>query len=161
MALVAAFFVGALFVVGLAFGGMLQPQKIVAFLDVTGDWDPSLAFVLGGAVTTYFVAFRLIRRREAPVFDKRFRVPTSRDITGRLVVGAAIFGAGWGLAGWCPGPALASLPTLSLPVAAFVVAMFAGLVLAARFDRSLDSGWLSRLSKRPSSHGPSTQPQPS
>jgi hypothetical protein len=97
---------GALFAAGLIVGGMAQPSKIIAFLDVTGDWDPSLAFVMLGAVGVHFVTYRLIMRRSAPIYSPRFLVPQRRDLTWPLVVGSALFGIGWGLGGYCPGPGL-------------------------------------------------------
>src|SRR5690606_38391094 len=97
---------GALFAVGLAISGMTQPAKVVGFLDVFGNWDPTLAFVMGGAVAVHLVATRWILRRPAPVLDRQFRLPAASRIDPRLLVGGALFGVGWGLAGYCPGPAL-------------------------------------------------------
>ena len=146
--LLAAFAMGALFTVGLAVAGMTLPERIVGFLDVTGaagSWNPTLAVTLGAAVATYFVVSRLAWRREAPVLDTRFRVPTRRDITVRLVAGSALFGAGWGLAGYCPGPALAALSTAAPKAFVFVAAMISGMLLYMPFDRSLTRGWIHRL----------------
>jgi len=104
-----AFVAGLLFALGLVMGGMTQPAKVVGFLDVTGNWDPSLAFVMGGALLVYGFAFRLITGREASVFGQSFQIPTRRDLSPRLLVGAALFGVGWGLVGFCPGPALVAV----------------------------------------------------
>ncbi len=127
---------GLLFGVGLGVAGMLQPAKVAGFLDVFGGaWDPTLAFVMGGAVLTYGLAHPVITRRRAPWFDSRFFLPTRRDIDLRLVAGAAIFGLGWGLGGYCPGPALVSLTTLGAPALTFVAAMLAGMVAFRELER--------------------------
>jgi uncharacterized protein len=128
----AAFGVGLLFALGLGISGMTDPNNIVAFLDVTGAWDPRLIFVMGGAVMTGFVLFRLIGRRSAPVFAPRFFLPTRKDIDKKLVGGAALFGIGWGLGGFCPGPALTAAVTGSGHVLAFVGAMLAGMFIHDR-----------------------------
>jgi len=127
--LLAAFASGALFAAGLVLGGMTQPAKIVGFLDVAGRWDPSLALVMGGAVATYAVAFRLTRRRARPLLADGFVLPTRRDIDARLIAGAALFGVGWGLAGYCPGPALASLAAGAEQAVCFVAAMLIGMAI--------------------------------
>lgn len=108
---VVVFFSGFLFALGLGIAGMTQPEKIVGFLDFTGKWDASLAMVMVGAIGVHLVAYRLIRRRAAPLLAPGFSVPSSDRIDRRLVIGAAVFGLGWGLAGYCPGPALVSLAT--------------------------------------------------
>jgi len=100
---------GFVFAIGLVVGGMTQPGKVVGFLDFAGRWDASLLFVMGGAVTVHFVLYRLIVRRDAPVFDKQFHLPTRRDLDKPLLLGAALFGLGWGLGGFCPGPALTGI----------------------------------------------------
>jgi hypothetical protein len=122
----AAFGAGALFAAGLAVGGMTRPSKVRGFLDFAGAWDPALLFVMGGAVTVYFVLHRLLLRRPKPLFDTQFHLPTRKDLDARLLGGAAIFGIGWGLVGYCPGPGLASLATGIAP-ALFVVAMAIGM----------------------------------
>jgi uncharacterized membrane protein YedE/YeeE len=120
---------GLVFGFGLALSGMLDPARVRGFLDVFGAWDPSLAFVLGGAVAAASVGVILSRRLPRPVFDKSFYLPQSRTIDGRLLGGAAIFGVGWGLSGLCPGPAVASI-TLGVPATmAFLVAMLAGMAI--------------------------------
>lgn len=122
---------GVVFSVGLALAGMTQPAKVLGFLDFTGAWDPSLAFVMVGAIAVYFVAYRIARTRHKPWVADLFHVPTRNSIDGDLVVGAALFGIGWGLAGYCPGPALSSLVTLGAPVCAFVFSMAIGIWLCA------------------------------
>ncbi|MGN6105689.1 MAG: DUF6691 family protein [Kofleriaceae bacterium] len=127
---------GALFGAGLLLSGMTDPARVIGFLDVTRGWDPSLAFVMGGAVIVYALAYRAASaRRSAPWFDVRFHAPERRDIDGRLVAGSAIFGIGWGLAGLCPGPALVSAASGSVAALAFVAAMLAGMAIAARLAR--------------------------
>ena len=125
----AAFVCGALFGVGLAVSQMLNPAKVLAFLDVFGEWDPSLAFVLGGAVTVMALALRVIMRRPRPLFDSRFHLPARDAIDGRLVTGATLFGLGWGLVGLCPGPALAGLVLARGELLVFVAAMVAGMLI--------------------------------
>lgn len=135
-ALVAAFTAGVVFAIGLSVAGMTLPSKVIGFLDVTGNWDPSLGFVMGGAVGVYAVAARLILRRPAPILEPRFELPTRKDIDARLLVGAAIFGVGWGLSGYCPGPAVVGLAKGALPTAIFVGAMLLGMLLHAGWTKT-------------------------
>ena len=128
----AAFAAGLLFAVGLAISGMTQPTKVVGFLDVTGNWDPSLAMVMAGALAVYVVAFPLIRRRNAPLLSTAFDVPTRRDFTVPLVGGAVLFGLGWGVAGFCPGPAVAALGAGMSESYLFVGTMLVGMGIAGR-----------------------------
>lgn len=121
---------GLVFGLGLAVSGMTDPARVLGFLDLFGAWDPTLMFVLGGAVVTNFVGYRLAMRRPNPLFASAFQLPTRRDLDGRLIGGAALFGIGWGLSGYCPGPAFASLAGLTWPLAAMLVAMVAGWFLA-------------------------------
>lgn len=139
MSRVAAFLCGLVFAVGLGLAGMTRPARVVGFLDVTGRWDPTLAFVMGGAVLVGLVAMPAVLRRGRPLFGDRFSLPTRSDVDLPLVVGSAIFGVGWGLAGWCPGPAIVSLATLSPPLLLFVAAMVAGLVAGERLRGTLES----------------------
>ncbi|MCB1745653.1 MAG: YeeE/YedE family protein [Gammaproteobacteria bacterium] len=120
------FAVGLLFAFGLGLSGMTQPAKVVGFLDLFGRWDPTLAFVMGGAVMVTFAGYRWVLKRSAPLLDTRFDLPTRRDIDWQLVVGATLFGSGWGMAGFCPGPALVALAGGSVDVMIFVAAMFVG-----------------------------------
>ena len=122
-----AVWAGLLFGVGLALSDMVNPQRVQAFLDIAGAWDPSLALVMASALIPSTLAWQLRRRRSHPVFDERFHVPTSRRIDAALLSGAALFGIGWGLVGLCPGPALADLAIKPWPTSVFVVAMLAGM----------------------------------
>ena len=134
----ATFLIGVLFALGLGLSGMTQPQKILAFLNLRGNWDPSLLLVLGGAVVTYYVSFMLIRRRSAPVLVDKFSLPTKRAIDRNLVFGSLLFGIGWGVGGFCPGPALAMLVTGNHSILVFVLSMTVGMFvfesLSSRFS---------------------------
>jgi hypothetical protein len=126
-ALVAAV-AGAIFGAGLLLSGMTDPAKVLGFLDVTGAWDGSLAFVMMGAIGVHAVAYRLIRRRERPLLEAGFHVPLRCDLDGKLVLGAALFGAGWGLAGFCPGPALVAAASGATSALVFAAAMVVGML---------------------------------
>ena len=129
----AALLCGALFGFGLALSGMVDPARVLGFLDIaSGRWDPSLMFVLGGAVVVAFIGVRIQRRMARPLVDTQFHLPQSRKIDARLIGGAALFGVGWGLAGFCPGPAIAALTLGGAPVLLFVAAMAAGMALHDR-----------------------------
>jgi len=121
-----AFLVGTLFGFGLAVSEMIDPARVIGFLDVTGRWDPTLLFVMGGALAVTLPGFPLILRRARPLLAEFFALPTKSKLDGSLIAGAIIFGIGWGIAGFCPGPALAALASGSPAVALFVVAMIAG-----------------------------------
>jgi uncharacterized protein len=125
----AALGAGLLFGLGLSLSGMLDPARVRGFLDVAGAWDPSLVFVLGGAVSVSALGYALSRRLPRPALAASFDLPTARRIDAPLVAGAALFGVGWGLAGFCPGPAVAALSTGAAPVLVFVAAMLAGMAL--------------------------------
>jgi uncharacterized membrane protein YedE/YeeE len=128
-------FAGALFGLGLLLSGMSQPAKVIGFLDFAGNWDPSLLFVMAGALAVYGTLYRFIVRRPAPVFAARFEIPQNRAITPRLLAGSAIFGIGWGLIGYCPGPALVGLGA-RVPSALVAVAGIAlGMLLFALMER--------------------------
>jgi uncharacterized membrane protein YedE/YeeE len=120
---------GMLFAVGLGLGGMTRPANVIAFLDVAGDWNPNLAFVMLGAAGTYAALYPLIVRRRAPLVASTFALPPRRPVDGRLVAGAAIFGLGWGTAGYCPGPAIVALGAGARPALVFVLAMLTGMAL--------------------------------
>jgi uncharacterized protein len=122
-------FAGVLFGLGLAVSGMVDPQKVIGFLDVAGHWDPTLAFVMGGALLVAIPAFRLIFRRSRPVLADDFDLPTKDSLDASLLGGAALFGVGWGLSGFCPGPSVTALASGLVPVFAFVAAMIAGMAL--------------------------------
>lgn len=123
------FLVGLLFGVGLILSGMTDPGKVIGFLDLFGNWDPSLAFVMGGAIFVSIFAFILAKKRTTTFLGGALRLPTSTEIDKRLVVGGLVFGAGWGLAGFCPGPAVVSLGAGQPKAAVFVLAMLAGMAL--------------------------------
>ena len=124
-----AFTVGLLFGLGLLVSGMANPAKVLAFLDVTGRWDPSLALVMAGAVAVSAAGYLVARRGRRPLLSPRLEIPTRRDLDLRLIAGAAIFGVGWGLAGLCPGPALTILTVVPAQAATFVAAMVLGMLL--------------------------------
>ena len=129
------FLAGLLFGLGLIVSGMTDPSKIIGFLDITGAWDPSLAFVMGGAVLVGVVAFRLARRRTASFLGGAMHIPSARYIDRPLMLGSLAFGVGWGLAGYCPGPAVVALGSGQDQAVVFVVAMIAGMVLYEAADR--------------------------
>lgn len=129
MKMLSPFLAGLLFGLGLCLGGMTQPQKVLGFLDLAGGWDPSLAFVMAGAVSIAFVAFRVLAGRERSLNGAPLALPQARAIDARLLGGAALFGIGWGLAGFCPAPALVGLGFLSPGALLFIVAMAAGMIL--------------------------------
>ena len=124
---------GIIFSIGLGISGMTQPQKVIGFLDIFGEWNPSLAFVMGGAVLSYLALQLLIQRNfSIPLLGGSFQIPSRKDLDRSLIVGALLFGSGWGLGGYCPGPAITSLGSGSLNALLFVVAMGVGMLLADR-----------------------------
>lgn len=128
----AGFFSGLVFGLGLVVSGMANPAKVLNFLDLAGSWDPSLAFVMGGAALTTFLGYRLVWRRTAPMLNPTFDIPQSRSVDRPLLVGAALFGIGWGIGGFCPGPAWTALALLAPGTVIFLTAMLLGLWLGAR-----------------------------
>jgi uncharacterized membrane protein YedE/YeeE len=120
---------GVLFGAGLAVSGMADPQRVRGFLDIFGAWDPTLAFVMGGALIPMALAWTVQKRMAAPIADIRFSLPTRRDVDPSLIGGAVLFGVGWGIAGLCPGPAIADLALAAVPAAIFVAAMLGGMIL--------------------------------
>ena len=139
MAGIVAVVTGLLFGAGLAASGMTNPEKVQGFLDLTGVWDPSLMFVMGGAVVVTLISFRFILKLSRPVFSEQFHMPSSTSIDTRLIIGAALFGTGWGLGGLCPGPAISSLALLNINSIIFVFAMFIGFYLVKFFNLSKTS----------------------
>lgn len=131
---------GLLFGAGLSISGMINPEKVVGFLNIAGDWDPSLAFVMLGGVVVTAIGYRTVLRRSQPLFEPNFTLPTRRDTDPSLLLGAGLFGIGWGLGGYCPGPALAGIGLGHPETMAFVAAMLAGMVLARK-----SAGFLARL----------------
>ena len=132
---VSALLCGVLFGFGLAVSEMIDPARVIGFLDVTGRWDPTLLFVMGGALALTVSGFPLILRQARPLVGEKFNLPVKTEIDLPLLCGAAIFGVGWGLAGFCPGPALAALASFPPPVLLFVAAMIAGQWLASRAEK--------------------------
>lgn len=130
-----SFLAGLLFGLGLLISGMANPAKVTGFLDITRQWDPSLAFVMGGAISIGFFAFRMAKKRQRPIFGDKMVLPTSSTLDKRLVGGAVLFGIGWGLAGICPGPGLVLLGAGELKGVGFVLAMIAGMWLFQRLER--------------------------
>lgn len=124
-----ALVVGLMFGIGLIVSGMTDPSKVIGFLDLAGRWDPSLGFVMGGAILVGLLAFRFAGGRERSLLGAAMRLPTASSIDRRLVLGSLVFGAGWGLAGYCPGPALASLVSGAPKPLIFATAMIVGMVI--------------------------------
>jgi uncharacterized membrane protein YedE/YeeE len=137
MRLIAAFFIGGLFGVGLLISGMTDTRKVIGWLDIFGDWDPTLAFVMGGAIIPMAIAWQIAARRAAPALGGTFPSPPERRLGRNLVVGSVLFGMGWGLAGLCPGPAIASITWGGTGGAVFLVAMILGMVAAPPLKQSL------------------------
>lgn len=145
MHLIATYFIGLVFGIGISISGMASPAKVLNFFDVAGSWDPSLIFVMGGALAVTFVGYRAILARSAPLFSAGFHLPANRSIDLRLIGGSALFGVGWGISGFCPGGALPALGTGRWEVALFVVCLLAGIGLA----RFLQSRGAARAAAKP------------
>lgn len=136
MHLVFIYLIGVIFGTGIVLSGMANPAKVINFFDMAGTWDPSLAFVMGGALIVTFVGYRIVFGRSRPIFEGRFVLPTARNLDARLIGGSAVFGVGWGIAGFCPGGALPALGTGRTEVIFFVIAMLGG-IFAAKFLQNL------------------------
>jgi uncharacterized membrane protein YedE/YeeE len=135
MQILMAFITGLIFGLGLILSGMTDPAKVIGFLDITGTWNPSLAFVMGGAILIAAITFHFAETRSKALLGDVMRLPTARQIDRRLVLGGLVFGVGWGLAGYCPGPAVASLANGGSKPLIFVVAMIAGMAIFEIQDR--------------------------
>jgi uncharacterized membrane protein YedE/YeeE len=135
---IASLVTGTIFGAGLALSDMINPARVLGFLDLAGEWDPSLAFVMGGAIIPMVIAYAISRRMRTPLFDKNFFIPENRVMDSRLLIGAALFGIGWGLVGFCPGPAIAGLVMGAWQPWLFVAAMLGGM-------------WLHRVATSPKS----------
>ena len=131
MRIIIAYLVGIVFGVGISLSGMANPAKVINFFDFAGTWDPSLIFVMGGAFVTTFLGYRFVLKRPMPILDRKFLLPGSNAIDGKLLAGSAVFGIGWGIAGFCPGGALPALGTGRIEVILFTAALVAG-IFAAR-----------------------------
>lgn len=134
---IVALAVGFIFAVGLGISGMTKPSKVVGFLDLFGNWDPSLMFVMAGAIAVHFVTYKIIRKRATPLLVPNWQVPTKTELTPALVIGAIFFGVGWGLGGFCPGPAMTSLASLQTKPVIFVISMLAGMYLFKFVDKKM------------------------
>ncbi len=130
MKLVYGYIAGLIFGIGIAISGMANPAKVLNFFDIAGTWDPSLIFVMGGALVVTFIGYKLVLGREAPLVDTQFFVPTSRTLDARLIGGSLVFGVGWGIAGFCPGGALPAIGTGRVDVLIFTAALIAGILIA-------------------------------
>ena len=144
----ASLLAGLIFGVGLIVSGMANPAKVLGFLDLAGRWDPSLAFVMGGAIAVGLVAFQLARRRTSSLLGEAMRLPTGKLIDRRLLTGSLLFGVGWGIAGFCPGPALLALGLGETKAVLFVAAMLVGMGLFEAFE------WRARLASPIGTHAP-------
>ncbi len=135
MPLLAAGLIGMIFGSGILLAGIANPAKVLNFFDIAGSWDPSLAFVMAGALAVTFLGYRFVLRRPRPVFDVKFHLPTRRDIDPALVGGSALFGIGWGIAGFCPGGAIPALGLLRVEPVLFVAALLVGIMIARVLQR--------------------------
>ena len=120
---------GIIFGIGLVISEMINPEKVLGFLDLFGNWDPSLAFVMIGALIISSPLFHMIKKKEKPIFAENFNYSNNKNINNRLIIGSALFGAGWGLIGLCPGPAISSIALLDIHLITFVIAIFVGFYL--------------------------------
>ncbi len=136
MRVVSALIVGILFGLGLTISQMIDPAKIIAFLDIAGAWDPSLIVVMASALAVSFVGYRIVLAREKPVFEPGFQLPTKTIIDRPLIVGSAMFGVGWGLAGLCPGPAISAAALGNAEIYVFLIALLAGMLLKDGLKRA-------------------------
>lgn len=134
---ITAALVGFIFALGLGISGMTDPQKVLSFLDIFGNWDASLAFVMVGAISVHFIFYRLVKNWKTPVFSKEWHIPKNQNLSRNLVLGAIIFGIGWGLAGYCPGPGLTSIATLEARPLLFVAGMFFGMLAFRWLDKKV------------------------
>lgn len=137
MRVLSAYLIGLLFGIGIVLSGMGDPAKVLNFFDLAGSWDPSLIFVMGGALVTTFLGYRFVLKRPAPLFGVGFKIPGKTEIDARLLGGSALFGVGWGIAGFCPGGALPMLGTGDHRVALFVGACLVGIFAARQLSRRL------------------------
>ena len=124
---------GIIFGIGLSLSHMIDPNKVLSFLDISGNWDPSLIFVMLGALVVAFVSFKLILKRPAPIWVESFHISRKSSVDKPLILGAAIFGIGWGMSGYCPGPAVAGLGLLSMESVIMVTAIYLGFIAYQRF----------------------------
>ncbi len=133
---IVSFFCGAIFAIGLVLAEMTQPRKIIGFLDVFGNWDPTLVFVLASAVGVYYITYQFVMKRKSPLLAPKFLVPTKTDLELKLIIGGLLFGVGWGISGLCPGPILTILGTGSTTVIILMVSMLLGFYISFLIGRS-------------------------
>ena len=131
------FIVGLVFAIGLGYSGMTKPEKVIGFLDIFRQWDPSLMFVMVGAIGVHFIAYKIIRKKPSPLLDTQWYVPEKKEITKPLILGSLLFGVGWGLGGYCPGPGVVSLASFQLSPLVFVFGMVAGMGIFRLVDSKL------------------------
>lgn len=153
MRLVAVYLIGLVFGIGISISGMANPAKVLNFFDIAGTWDPSLIFVMGGALLVTALGYQLVLRKPAPIMAARFDLPTNRNLDARLLGGAAVFGIGWGISGFCPGGALPALGTGRTEVFVFVAAMLVGIfaaraVMKRTATRTASAAWDIREKRR-------------
>ena len=129
-----ALFCGTIFGIGLVISQMINPAKVLGFLNVFGEWDPSLAFVMIGALFVSSPLFQLFKNKEKPIFSTSFSISENKEIDKRLIFGSILFGAGWGLAGLCPGPAISSIALLNISSVTFIFSMFIGFYIASKIN---------------------------
>ena len=134
MSKLVSLFCGIIFSIGLVISQMINPAKVLGFLNLFGEWDPSLAFVMIGALIIYSPLFHLFKNKEKPIFSPRFSISNKKEIDKELIFGSILFGAGWGLVGLCPGPAITSIALLNMSSAIFVISMFIGFYLASKVN---------------------------
>ena len=127
---IVSLFCGIIFGIGLVISEMINPTKVLGFLNLFGEWDPSLAFVMIGALSVSTPLFHLFKNKEKPIFSSSFSISNKKEIDKKLIIGSILFGAGWGLVGLCPGPAITSIALLNMSSITFVIAMFAGFYIA-------------------------------
>jgi len=135
MRVITSYLIGLVFGIGISISGMANPAKVLNFFDVAGTWDPSLAFVMGGALITTMIGYRFVLKRPVPLLDEKFQLPTRRDVDLSLIAGSATFGVGWGIAGFCPGGAIPALGTGRSEVILFMAALLAGILTAKTLQR--------------------------
>jgi uncharacterized membrane protein YedE/YeeE len=144
MKIISSLLAGLIFGIGLIVSGMINPAKVLNFLDLAGTWDPSLAFVMGGALAVTMIGYRLVRTQARPAFAPQFYMPTARDIDASLLAGAACFGVGWGLSGFCPGPVVTGLALHADGTLAFVPSMLVGM-----WSARIAKGWFDKTTTSP------------
>ncbi len=137
---ISSLFLGFLFAIGLGISGMTQPEKVVSFLDIFGNWNPSLIFVMCGAVIVHAALYKFILKRPAPLFATKFQIPNQKDVNSRLIIGSMLFGLGWGVAGYCPAPAITSLSSMTLGPIVFVISMLFGMSISIFLEKKLVLG---------------------